>query len=80
MNGMVIYRISAIFNIEGKVSSPAAIDHSSIKAFLKTYKNSGFCAWQPRPENRRAQQNRALLARMQVLHQETRESYGARKM
>ncbi len=41
---------------------------------------SGFYAWQRRPESRRAQQNRDLLAHMQVLHQQTREAYGARKM
>ncbi|GJL66417.1 MAG: transposase [Nitrospirales bacterium] len=41
---------------------------------------SGFYAWQRRPERHRAQQNRLLLARMQVVHQETREAYGARKM
>ena len=41
---------------------------------------SGFYAWQGRPESPRAQQNRVLLARMQVVHQETREAYGARKM
>lgn len=41
---------------------------------------SGFYAWQGRPESRRAQENRVLLARMQVLHEATREAYGARKM
>ncbi len=41
---------------------------------------SGFYTWQGRPESRRAQQNRVLLARMRVLHQQTREAYGARKM
>ena len=41
---------------------------------------SGFYAWQGRPESRRTQQNRVLLSRMRVLHQQTREAYGARKM
>ncbi|MGB0911930.1 MAG: IS3 family transposase, partial [Nitrospirales bacterium] len=41
---------------------------------------SGFYAWEHRPESQRAQQNRLLLTRMHVLHQETREAYGARKM
>lgn len=41
---------------------------------------SGFYAWQRRPESQRTQQNRVLLARMEVLHQEMREAYGARKM
>ncbi len=41
---------------------------------------SGFYAWQQRPESRRGQQNRDLVDRMQVLHQQTREAYGARKM
>ena len=33
---------------------------------------SGYHAWQGRPESRRAQQNRDLLAHMHVLHQQTR--------
>lgn len=37
---------------------------------------SGYYAWQRRPESRRAQQNRDLLAHMQVLHQQTLEAYG----
>ncbi|MDH5587429.1 MAG: IS3 family transposase [Nitrospirota bacterium] len=41
---------------------------------------SGFYAWHERPESPRAQQNRHLLTQMQVLHQQTREAYGARKM
>ena len=41
---------------------------------------SGFYAWQRRRESRRAQVNRDLIARMRVLHQQTREAYGARKM
>jgi transposase InsO family protein len=41
---------------------------------------SGFYAWQHRPEGSRAQANRALVARMRVLHHQTREAYGARKM
>lgn len=41
---------------------------------------SGFYAWQRRPESSRAQHNRVLLTRMRVVHQETREAYGARKM
>ena len=41
---------------------------------------SGFYAWQRRPESARVQRNRHLIERMQVLHQQTREAYGARKM
>lgn len=41
---------------------------------------SGFYAWQHRPEGPRMQANRTLIARMRVLHQQTREAYGARKM
>jgi putative transposase len=41
---------------------------------------SGFYTWQRRPESPRAYANRALIARMRVLHQQTREAYGARKM
>lgn len=41
---------------------------------------SGFYAWHRRPESRRAQQNRDLLTHMHVLHQQTREAYGGRKM
>ena len=41
---------------------------------------SGFYAWQRRGESPRAQANWALIERMQVLHQQTREAYGARKM
>ena len=41
---------------------------------------SGFYSWQHRPERPRRQANRTLIARMRVLHQQTREAYGARKM
>jgi transposase InsO family protein len=41
---------------------------------------SGFYAWQRRAESPRAQVNRALLDRIRILHQQTREAYGARKM
>jgi putative transposase len=41
---------------------------------------SGFYAWQQRPESERTRANRALIARMRILHQQTREAYGARKM
>ena len=41
---------------------------------------SGFYAWQRRPPSSRTQANQRLIARMRVLHQQTREAYGARKM
>jgi len=41
---------------------------------------SGFNTWQHRLANPRKQANQALIARMRVLHQETREADGARKM
>lgn len=41
---------------------------------------SGLYAWQHRRASARAQANQALLDRMRVLHQQTREAYGARKM
>jgi putative transposase len=41
---------------------------------------SGYYAWQRRGLSARTQANQQLLARMRVLHQETREAYGARKM
>ena len=41
---------------------------------------SGFNTWQHRLANPRKQANQALIARMRVLHQETREAAGARKM
>jgi transposase InsO family protein len=41
---------------------------------------SGFYAWRGRAESPRAQANRALLDRLRLLHQQTREAYGARKM
>ena len=41
---------------------------------------SGFYAWQRRPPSFRTQANQRLIARMRVLHQQTREAYGARKM
>ena len=41
---------------------------------------SGFYAWQRRQPSARTQANHALIARMRVLHQQTHEAYGARKM
>jgi putative transposase len=41
---------------------------------------SGFYAWLGREPSTRAQANQVLLDRMRVLHQQTREAYGARKM
>ena len=41
---------------------------------------SGFYAWQRRPASARAQANQRLLDRMRIVHQQTREAYGARKM
>ena len=41
---------------------------------------SGFSAWQGRPDSVRAQRNRLLSERMRVLHQQTRQAYGARRM
>lgn len=41
---------------------------------------SGFYAWQRRAESVRSQRDRQLMERMRVLHQQTREAYGARKM
>jgi len=41
---------------------------------------SGFYAWQHQTASPRAQANQALIVRMRVLHQQTREAYGARKM
>lgn len=41
---------------------------------------SGFYAWQHRATSARAQANERLLDRMRVLHQQTRQAYGARKM
>jgi putative transposase len=41
---------------------------------------SGFYAWQHRPVSSRERADQALIARMRVLHQQTREAYGARKM
>jgi putative transposase len=41
---------------------------------------SGYYAWQRRGPSARTQANQRLIARMRVLHQQTREAYGARKM
>jgi putative transposase len=41
---------------------------------------SGFYAWQQQTASPRAQANQALIVWMRVLHQQTREAYGARKM
>lgn len=40
---------------------------------------SGYYAWRRRPESRRTQADRALLAEIQALHAEAREAYGAVK-
>jgi len=40
---------------------------------------SGYYAWRRGPESRRTQENRALLTRIQPLHADTREAYGADK-
>lgn len=40
---------------------------------------SGFYAWQCRPESRRARADRSLLARIEAIHRESREAYGAVK-
>ncbi len=41
---------------------------------------SGFSTWQGRPDSARAQRHRLLIERMRVLHQQTRQAYGARRM
>ena len=41
---------------------------------------SGFYAWQRREASLRTQANQVLIERMHVLHRQTREAYGARKM
>ncbi len=41
---------------------------------------SGFYAWLHQTASPRAQANQALIVRMRLLHQQTREAYGARKM
>ena len=41
---------------------------------------SGFDAWQHRLPSARIQTNQQLIERMRVLHQQTRQAYGARKM
>jgi putative transposase len=41
---------------------------------------SGFYAWQRREPSPRTQSNQVLIERMRVLHRQTREAYGARKM
>jgi len=38
---------------------------------------SGYCAWRRRGESARAQSDAALLARIQVIHKESRGTYGA---
>jgi transposase InsO family protein len=40
---------------------------------------SGYYAWRACPESRRARENRALLTRIQAVHTEAREAYGAVK-
>ncbi|HEY6260292.1 MAG TPA: IS3 family transposase [Nitrospiraceae bacterium] len=41
---------------------------------------SGFYAWQHRAVSPRARANQTLMERMRILHQQTREAYGVRKM
>jgi len=41
---------------------------------------SGFYAWQRRAPSLRTQTDQTLIARMRMLHQQTHEAYGARKM
>lgn len=41
---------------------------------------SGFYAWQRRQPSARTQSNQRLIERMRILHQQTREAYGARRM
>ena len=41
---------------------------------------SGFYGWCRRTPSSRTQANQRLLTRMCVLHQQTREAYGTRKM
>jgi putative transposase len=41
---------------------------------------SGFYAWRHRPESARTQCNHQLMERMRILHRQTREAYGTRKM
>jgi transposase InsO family protein len=41
---------------------------------------SGLYAWQRRQPSSRTRANQRLIERMRVLHQQTREAYGARKM
>src|SRR5207253_1915267 len=38
---------------------------------------SGYYAWVARPESRRAAENRQLLAEIQVIHAESRRTYGS---
>lgn len=38
---------------------------------------SGFYAWLKRPSSERAEKNRALIARIRVVHNESRQTYGA---
>lgn len=40
---------------------------------------SGFYGWLRRPESRRSRENRRLLERIESLHRESRENYGAHK-
>ena len=40
---------------------------------------SGYYAWRAAPESRRTRENRALLTRIQAVHTEAREAYGAVK-
>jgi transposase InsO family protein len=40
---------------------------------------SGFYAWSVRPESRRAREDRALLARIEAIHRDSREAYGTVK-
>lgn len=46
---------------------------------LLAVSRSGFYAWLRRPESRRNRENRCLLARIEAIHHEKREAYGAVK-
>ena len=41
---------------------------------------SGYYAWRKRPPSRRAQQNRSLSERIRVIHEQSRQSYGSRRI
>ena len=67
----VRYGFMQTYQQEFRITRMCAVLHVS---------RSGFCAWQRRQPSSRTQANQRLIARMRVLHQQTREAYGARKM